>query len=82
MIETIGLISAIALPFWNLPLIARISRRKSSADLSPAWALGVLACLIGMLPSGLSSPDVVFKIFTIVNLALFSLVVVQVIRYR
>ena len=82
MIETIGLIAAITLPFWNLPLMARISRRKSSADISLAWALGVLVCLLAMLPSGLSSQDVVFKVFTVVNLLFFSAVVIQVVRYR
>ncbi len=82
MIETVGLIAAVALPLWNIPLIVRIAKRKSSADLSLAWAFGVLACLLAMLPSGLISSDVVFKLFTVVNLALFSLVVIQVVRYR
>lgn len=82
MIEKIGLIAAIVLPFWNLPLIAHIERRKSSADISLAWAFGVLACLVAMLPSGLKSTDVVFKVFTVMNLAFFSALVVQVVRYR
>lgn len=82
MMETVGLIAAVVLPFWNLPLMARISRRKSSADISLAWALGVFACLVAMLPSGLNSTDVVFKVFTVVNLLFFSGVVLQVIRYR
>lgn len=82
IIETVGLIAAIALPFCNLPLIARIARRKSSADISLAWAFGVLACLVAMLPSGLNSPDIVFKVYTVVNLTFFSGVVIQVLRYR
>ena len=82
MIETIGLIAAIALPLWNIPLIVRVAKRKSSADISLAWALGVLGCLIAMLPSGLQSPDPVFKVFTVVNLLLFSGVVIQIVRYR
>ena len=82
MIETIGCIAAVVLPLWNIPLILRISQRKSSRDLSIAWALGVWVCLVAMLPSGLISPDPVFKVFTIANLALFSAVVVQVLRYR
>ena len=81
-IEKLGWISAVVLPLWNIPLIVRIERRKSSKDMSLAWALGVFTCLIGMLPSGLQSPDAVFKAFTVVNLAIFSLVVVQVLRYR
>lgn len=82
MIKTIGLIAAIVLPFWNLPLIVRISKRKSSADISMAWALGVWVCLVAMLPSGLRSADPVFKVFTVLNLLFFSAVLLCVFRYR
>lgn len=82
MIETLGLISAVTLPLWNIPLIMRIHQRKSSADISLAWALGVWVCLAGMLPSGLASPDAVFKAFSVVNVIFFSAVVIQVLRYR
>ena len=82
MIETIGMIAAIILPFWNIPLILRIQRRRSSNDISMLWAVGVFVCLLLMLPSGLISADRVFKVFTITNIVLFGAVVVQVIRYR
>lgn len=82
MIEKIGWIAAVALPLWNIPLILRIGRRRSSGDISLGWALGVEACLLAMLPSGLASADPVFKIFTVVNVAMFSAVVIQVLRYR
>ena len=82
MSETVGMLAAILLPLWNIPLIVRIQRRKSSQDVSPSWALGVLACLLLMLPAGLGSPDAVFRAFTVANLVLFSFVVVQVFRYR
>lgn len=82
MIETLGLIGAVVLPMWNLPLILRIQRRRSSRDLSLAWALGVWACLLLMLPSGLRSADRVYRAFTVANLVLFSAVVVQVLRFR
>ncbi len=82
MIEKIGWIAAVALPLWNIPLIVRIRQRKSSKDISLAWALGVFGCLVAMLPSGLISADPVFKTFTVVNLILFSAVVIQVLRYR
>lgn len=82
MTHLLGLIAAIILPLWNIPLILTIRRRKSSRDISLAWALGVLACVLLMLPSALISPDVIFRIFTIANAVLFSAVVVQVIRYR
>ena len=82
MSETVGMLAAILLPLWNIPLIVRIQRRKSSQDVSPSWALGVWACLLLMLPAGLGSPDAVFRTFTVANLVLFSFVVVQVFRYR
>lgn len=82
MIEKIGWIAAVTLPLWNIPLIVRIGRRKSSKDISLAWVLGVETCLAAMLPSGLVSADPVFKAFTIVNLALFSAVLIQVLRWR
>ena len=82
MIEKIGLIAAVALPLWNIPLIVRIGQRRSSKDISLAWALGVWGCLAAMLPSGLISADPVFKTFTVVNLALFSAVVIQVLKWR
>ena len=82
MIEKIGLLAAVTLPFWNIPLIIRIGRRKSSKDVSLAWAIGVWVCLVGMLPSGVRSPDAIFRIFTVINLAFFTGVLVQVLRYR
>ena len=82
MIKALGLIAAIVLPFWNIPLIVKIGKRKSSKDISLAWAVGVFVCLVLMLPSGIRSSDVVFKTFTVVNFLLFSAVVVQAFRYR
>ena len=82
MIKTLGLIAAVVLPFWNIPLIIRISRRKSSQDISLWWTLGVFVCLLLMLPSGLVSTDPVFKLFSVVNIILFGAVVIQVIRYQ
>ena len=82
MIEALGLIGAVMLPFWNIPLMIRIARRKSSRDLSLWWTFGILACLLIMLPAGLTSSDVVFKVFTVLNVVFFSAVVIQVMRYR
>ena len=81
-VHLLGMVSAVGLPFFNIPLIWRIQQRRSADDISLAWALGVWLCLLGMLPSGLVSPDTVFKVFTAVNLALFSAVVFQVLRFR
>lgn len=82
MIEKIGFVAAVVLPLWNIPLIVKVGRRKSSKDLSLAWALGVWVCLVAMLPSGLLSADPVFRVFAVMNITLFSAVVIQVLRYR
>ncbi|MCF7874823.1 MAG: hypothetical protein K9L87_03700 [Candidatus Omnitrophica bacterium] len=82
MTEKIALIAAIVLPFWNIPLIARMVKRKSSADISLHWALGVWVCFILMAPEAFKSSDLVWKTFNIVNLALFSLVIGVVLYYR
>ncbi|MBI3323335.1 MAG: hypothetical protein HYZ95_02595 [Candidatus Omnitrophica bacterium] len=82
MIELVGMVGAILLPFWNIPLILRIQHRKSSRDISLGWALGVFACLVAMLPAGLRSADPIFRAFTVINLGFFTAVVVQVLRYR
>ncbi len=82
MIQQLGLIGAVAMPFWNILLIMKIQQRKSSRDISLSWALGVFACIVLMLPSAILSTDQVFKAFGIINTALFGLVVIQVLRYR
>ena len=80
--ERIALVAAIVLPFWNIPLIVRIIKRKSSQDISIYWALGVWICFILMAPSGFTSQDLVWRAFNIANLILFSLVVIFVLVYR
>ena len=82
MIQTLGLIGAVVLPLWNIPLILKIGHRRSSKDISLAWTLGVFVCLLLMLPAALASPDPVFKIFSAVNIVFFAGVVIQVVRYR
>ena len=82
MMQTVGLIGAIALPFWNIPLILKIGRRRSSKDISVSWTLGVFGCLVLMLPAALTSLDVVFKTFSMLNIVLFTGVLIQVLRYR
>lgn len=77
-----GVIAGIVLPFWNIPLIVRIGRRKCSDDVSLWWAFGVWVCLLIMLPAGLVTEDLTFKAFSIVNFILFSALVVQIVRFR
>lgn len=81
-IQTLGMVGAIGMPLWNIPLVIRIIQRRSSADISLWWAMGVWACIILMAPAGIVSTDIVLKIFSIINLIFFSCVVFIVIMYR
>jgi len=78
----IALIAAIVLPFWNIPLIVRIIKRKSSKDISIFWVLGVWICFLLMAPEAFGSPDLVWRTFNIVNIILFTIVVFVVLVYR
>ncbi len=82
MIKILGMVSAVAMPFFDIPLIARIVRRKSSEDISLVWTVGIYVCILGMLPSSLVSSDPILVAFGIVNAALFTAVVVAVFWYR
>ncbi len=82
LLDHIGLVAAIVLPFFNIPLIVRIVRRRSSADISIYWLMGVWICCLLMAPSGFSSKDLVWRCYNIVNLFLFTGVVIAVWRYR
>lgn len=82
LIEWLGMAAAIIMPLWNIPLILHIRRRRSSRDISLSWTLGVFVCIVVMLPSALVSSDNVFRVFTILNTALFGGVVFQVLRFR
>ncbi len=80
-IEMVALVASVVLPLWNIPLIIKIVKRKSSGDISRSWALGVWVCLLLMFPAGIRSADIVWKTFNIVNFTLFSTVVFIVLRY-
>jgi len=82
MMKTIAFIAAIALPLFNIPLIVRIIRRKSSDDMSVSWALGVWICFLLMAPEAFRSSDIVWRAFNIANLVLFTIVMAAVLRYR
>ena len=82
IIEKVGLVASVIMPLWNIPLIVRIIQRKSSADISISWVMGVWVCALFMAPSGFTSQDIVWRSFNIVNMILFTGVVVVVLRYR
>ena len=76
------MISAIGMPFFDIPLIVRIVRRQSSEDISLVWTVGIYVCILGMLPSSLVSTDPILVAFSIVNTVLFTAVVIAVFRYH
>ncbi len=82
VIQQIGIVASVTMPLFNIPLIVKIIKRRSSADISLSWLLGVWVCAILMAPSGFTSPDPVYKIFNVVNLVLFTGVVITVLKYR
>jgi uncharacterized protein with PQ loop repeat len=81
-VKTIGLLAAIILPFFNIPLIIKIVKRRSSHDIALSWVWGVWICTLLMAPSGFTSKDIVWRSYNIVNLVLFTGVVIAVWRYR
>lgn len=82
MAEKIALVAAIILPFWNIPLIVRIVKRKSSRDISMYWVVGVWTCFAFMAPNGFVSEDLVWRTFNIVNFIFFTVVLIIVLVYR
>lgn len=81
MIDKIALIASIVLPLWNIPLIMRIIKRRSSGDISVFWAIGVWVCLLAMFPSGLRSDFLVWKVFTIANFLFFTIVLIVTLKF-
>ena len=82
LIDIVGVVAAVGLPMFNIPLVMKIIQRKSSRDLSMSWVVGVWVCLLLMLPAGVRTEDIVLKAFSIVNIALFSVVLVVAFKYR
>lgn len=80
--KELGYISAILMPLFDIPLIVRIIRRKSSEDISLTWVIGIEACILGMLPAGITSVDPMMRAFTVVNTLLFTAVTIVVLCYH
>ena len=80
-IDKIAFVAGIALPLFNIPLIMRIVKRKSSKDISLWWLLGVWTCILLMAPSAFQSEDVVWRYYNYNNVILFTAVVFTTIKY-
>lgn len=81
MWQRLALIAAVVLPFFNIPLILRIIKRRSSQDVSLWWLFGVWICMLLMVPAAFVSSDYIWKIFNIINTLFFTGVVVTVLTY-
>lgn len=81
-IQMTALVGGIVLPLFNVPLILKIKERKSSADISLLWAIGVWICIVLMTPQAVRSDDISFRIYGYVNIVFFSGVVFYVLKYR
>ncbi|MFT5387569.1 MAG: hypothetical protein ACI9F2_000645 [Lysobacterales bacterium] len=82
LVKYAGLIGGVLLPLFNIPLIVRIIKRKSSDDLSLVWVIGVWVCVVLMTPAGFTSEDIVWRIYSYFNITLFTGVMVATLKYR
>jgi uncharacterized protein with PQ loop repeat len=82
LIHFLGMIGAVVMPFWNIPLILKIIKRKSSGDISLVWVTGVWVCVMLILPSAIVSPDQVLRTFGIINSISFTGVFIIVLKYH
>jgi len=82
MLKTVGFWAGVALPLWDIPLIVRVVQRKSSQDISLAWALGIWISSIFMTPPAFILGNKIAMGFDIMNVTMLTAVVVVTIKYR
>ena len=80
-VKIVGFIGAM-MPLWNIPFVINILKMKSSHEVSLVWMFGVWISILCLLPQSLKSLELNFKIFGILNITLFSLVLIVVLYYR
>lgn len=80
--DLVGALAGAALPLFDIPLIVRIVKRRSSKDISILWAVGLWASSAAMVPAALVGHEVASKAFNIVNITMLTAVVIAVVKYR
>jgi uncharacterized protein with PQ loop repeat len=80
--KTIGFWAAVIMPLWDIPLIMRVIKRKSSQDISKGWITGLWLSSVMMTPSAFIAADKIAIGFNIVNVIMLTAVLVVVIKYR
>jgi len=78
----IGAAAGFLMPFFNIPFILRIIKRKSADDVSLIWVFGVWLCILLMSPAAITSQDIAFRLFGWTNLVFFTVVVFVTVRYH
>jgi len=81
-VKTIGLWAAIILPLWDIPLIVRVVKRKSSQDISLIWAIGIWITAVMLAPSAFLSGDKMAIGFNTMNVIMLTGVMIVTIKYR
>jgi uncharacterized protein with PQ loop repeat len=82
MTDWIGTVASFIMPFFNIPMIFRLLKRKRSDDISLTWVGGVWVCILLMTPKALRSADLAFRLFGISNIIFFSVMAALVFYYR
>ena len=82
IVKVAGAVAGAVMPLFNIPLIMKIRQRKSSKDISLAWAWGIWVCIIIQTPVALMSADIAFKAFGISNIVFFTGVMYHVLKYH
>jgi hypothetical protein len=82
MWKTIGFWAGVMLPLWDIPLIVHVIKRKSSQDISMAWAAGIWGTAVMMTPSAFISGDKMAIGFNTVNVTMLTAVLIVVFKYR
>ena len=70
------------LPLWDIPLMVRVVKRKSSQDISLIWALGIWFTSVLMAPSAFISGDKLAIGFNTMNVLMLTGVLIVTIKYR
>ena len=80
--QTLSFWAAVVLPLWDIPLMVRVIRRKSSQDISLGWAFGLWTSSVLMAPSAFVSGDRAAMGFNTVNVTMLTAVLIVVLKYR
>ena len=81
-VKTIGFWAAGILPLWDIPLMVRVVKRKSSQDISLGWAFGIWISSVLMAPSAFISGDHLAMGFNTMNVIMLTGVLIVVFKYR